>query len=91
MLESTSCPAHTCGPKPSYPSNPESFAPVAPQVPALKYQLPGSPDVLVDVVDDEDVALMMDEWREAVAAGAQGLRLHVFVQVRSARHAEWDC
>jgi len=50
-------------------------------VPALKYQLPGSPEVYVDVVDDEDVALMIDEWREAVAGGASNLRLHIFVQV----------
>ena len=35
----------------------------------------------MDVVDDEDVALMIDEWREAVAGGASNLRLHIFVQV----------
>ena len=51
------------------------------QVPALKYQLPSSPEVYVDLVDDEDVALMIDEWREAVAGGASTLRLHIFVQV----------
>ena len=50
-------------------------------MPALKYQLPSSPDVYVDLVDDEDVALMIDEWREAVAGGASSLRLHIFVQV----------
>ena len=51
-------------------------------MPALKYQLPSSPAVYVDVVDDEDVALMIDEWREAVAGGASNLRLHIFVQVK---------
>lgn len=51
-------------------------------MPALKYQLPSSPEVYVDVVDDEDVALMIDEWREAVAGGASNLRLHIFVQVQ---------
>lgn len=30
---------------------------------ALKYQLPSNPNVYVDVVDDEDVSLMLDEWQ----------------------------
>jgi hypothetical protein len=53
------------------------------QVAAMKYQLPSDPDVYVDVVDDEDVSLMLDEWREASAAAAPGTnpsRLHIFVQ-----------
>jgi hypothetical protein len=53
------------------------------QVSAMKYQLPSDPSVYVDVVDDEDVSLMLDEWREASAAAAPGLnpsRLHIFVQ-----------
>ena len=50
-------------------------------MPALKYQLPSTPNVYVDVVDDEDVQLMLEEWREAVNGGAANLRLHIFVQV----------
>ena len=50
-------------------------------MPALQYQLPGAPEVFVDVRDDEDVALMLEEWREAVTQGTPGLRLHIFVQV----------
>lgn len=50
-------------------------------MPALKYQLPLSPEVYVDVLDDEDVQLMLEEWREAASEGAPGLRLHIFVQV----------
>ena len=49
----------------------------------MKYQLPSDPSVYVDVVDDEDVSLMLDEWREASAAAASGSnpsRLHIFVQ-----------
>lgn len=48
----------------------------------MKYQLPSAPKVYVDVIDDEDVLLMMEEWREAVASGCSGLRLHIFVEVR---------
>lgn len=50
---------------------------------ALKYQLPSDPSVYVDVVDDEDVSLMLDEWQEAAAAAGPGSspgRLHIFVQ-----------
>lgn len=53
------------------------------QVLALKYQLPSDPSVYVDVVDDEDVALMLDEWHEAAAAAGPSsnpYRLHIFVQ-----------
>lgn len=53
------------------------------QVSAMKYQLPSDPSVYVDVVDDEDVSLMLDEWREASAAATAGSnpsRLHIFVQ-----------
>ena len=56
-------------------------------MPSLKYQLPSSPEVYVDVMDDEDVQLMLEEWREAVAVGAPGLRLHIFVQVRITQRA----
>lgn len=47
----------------------------------MKYQLPSAPKVYVDVIDDEDVLLMMEEWQEAVASGCSGLRLHLFVEV----------
>jgi hypothetical protein len=49
----------------------------------MKYQLPSNPSVYVDVVDDEDVSLMLEEWREASAtapAGTNPSRLHIFVQ-----------
>jgi len=55
---------------------------------ALKYQLPSDPSLYVDVVDDEDVAMMLDEWREAMAhvpAGTSTGRLHIFVQWRDAQ------
>lgn len=34
-------------------------------LPLLKYRLPSDPSVWVDLIDDEDVALMFDEWAEA--------------------------
>lgn len=33
-------------------------------LPILKYRLPSDPTVWVDIIDDEDVALMFDEWAE---------------------------
>ena len=50
----------------------------------MKYQLPSDPNLYVDVVDDEDVAMMLDEWREACEKAPPGAslgRLHIFVQV----------
>ena len=52
------------------------------QVPHLKYQLPSQLNMYLDLVDDEDVALMFDEWAEFVASNrvAVGQKLHVFVE-----------
>ncbi len=35
------------------------------QNPTLKYRLPSDPNVWVDLVDDDDVELMFDEWQDA--------------------------
>ena len=48
----------------------------------LKYRLPSDPGVWVDLLDDDDVALMLEEWREHVdASGHSTAKLHLFVQV----------
>lgn len=40
--------------------------------PTLKYRLPSDPNVWVDLVDDDDVEYMFDEWQEACMLGNQG-------------------
>lgn len=44
--------------------------------PIIRYQLPSQPDVIVDVLDSDDVALMLEEHREEqqqqAGAGEQG-------------------
>jgi hypothetical protein len=47
----------------------------------MKYQLPSNPSVYVDLVDDEDVRMMFDEWQEHMGiAVSPSLKLHIFVQ-----------
>lgn len=48
--------------------------------PQVKYRLPSDPTVWVDVVDDEDVQLMFDEWVEFCNSQHTSAKLHVFVQ-----------
>jgi serine/threonine protein kinase len=38
----------------------------------LKYRLPSDPNVWVDLVDDDDVELMFDEWQDACMQGGGG-------------------
>jgi serine/threonine protein kinase len=38
----------------------------------LKYRLPSDPNVWVDLVDDDDVEYMFDEWQDACILGNQG-------------------
>lgn len=52
------------------------------QVANTKYQLPGSNNTFVDLVDDEDVKLMFDEWAEYLAElgkAARNAKLHIYV------------
>ncbi|KAL4419559.1 hypothetical protein ABPG77_006890, partial [Micractinium sp. CCAP 211/92] len=52
----------------------------------VRYKLPSEPGLFVDVVDDEDVRLMFEEYADWVAegagsmAGAVGRKLHIFVE-----------
>ena len=51
-----------------------------------KYQLPGSNNLYVDLVDDEDVKLMFDEWAEYLEAegkGARSAKLHIYIDYQS--------
>ena len=51
-----------------------------------KYQLPGSNNMYVDLVDDEDVKLMFDEWAEYLEAegkGARSAKLHIYIDYQS--------
>ncbi|KAI3424290.1 hypothetical protein D9Q98_009845 [Chlorella vulgaris] len=59
------------------------------KLPIVRYQLPSEPDLVVDVVDDEDVRLMLEEYAEWAAEGAEGgsssaaarpRKLFIFVQ-----------
>lgn len=52
------------------------------QASVIKYQLPGSTNTYVDLIDDEDVRLMFDEWADHLAAegkAARTLKLHVYI------------
>ncbi|KAL4431492.1 hypothetical protein ABPG75_006748 [Micractinium tetrahymenae] len=52
----------------------------------LRYKLPSEPGLFVDVVDDEDVRLMFEEYADWVAegtgslSGVLGRKLHIFVE-----------
>lgn len=51
-----------------------------------KYQLPGSTNMYVDLVDDEDVKLMFDEWAdylEAEGKNARTAKLHIYIDYQS--------
>ena len=52
------------------------------QISNTKYQLPGSNNTYVDLVDDEDVKLMFDEWAEyleEIGKAARNAKLHIYV------------
>ena len=52
------------------------------QMSNTKFQLPGSTNMYVDLVDDEDVKLMFDEWADYLAAegkGARSAKLHIYI------------
>ncbi|PRW58530.1 alternative oxidase [Chlorella sorokiniana] len=61
---------------------PRTFAP------QLKYRLPSDPSVWCDLLDDEDVTLMWDELDEHRSGGIAPVKLHLFVQWRSASDLE---
>jgi hypothetical protein len=51
----------------------------------LKYELPGSPEVLVDIIDDDDVQNMWDEWQSyamltGVRPRSRSNKLRVYIQ-----------
>ena len=55
---------------------------MAVQISNSKYQLPGSNNTYVDLVDDEDVKLMFDEWAEYLeeqGKAARNAKLHIYV------------
>lgn len=48
--------------------------------PSLRFQLPSEPNTYVDLVDDEDVQLMFDEWADYTSNGRHSTaKLHIFV------------
>lgn len=62
----------------------EESAPL--QMSNTKYQLPGSTNMYVDLVDDEDVKLMFDEWAdylEAEGKKARTAKLHIYIDYQS--------
>lgn len=53
--------------------------------PVVKYRLPSDPTVWVDLIDDEDVQMMLDEWEESLSLStSRTARLHLYVQWRPA-------
>lgn len=59
---------------------------MAVQVANLKYQLPGSNNLYVDLVDDEDVKLMFDEWADYLAEegkASRNAKLHIYIDWQS--------
>lgn len=65
----------------------QMLVPIHLQEPYLKYRLPGDPDVTVDLIDDEDVKLMFDEWADFQAdpSSPKTAKLHIYVQWRTGR------
>ena len=59
------------------------------QNPTLKYRLPSDPSVWVDLVDDDDVEMMFDEWQEIsmATAAASGRRKAHSAPTQSGRAA----
>ena len=56
------------------------------QISNTKYQLPGSNCTYVDLVDDEDVKLMFDEWADWLreeGKASRNAKLHVFIDWQS--------
>ena len=56
------------------------------QIANTKYQLPGSNCTYVDLVDDEDVKLMFDEWADWLqeeGKASRNAKLHVYIDWQS--------
>ncbi len=56
-----------------------------------KYQLPGSSNLYVDLIDDEDVKLMFDEWADYLAEegkASRNAKLHIYMDWQSKNRAE---
>ena len=61
------------------------------QIANTKYQLPGSNNTYVDLVDDEDVKLMFDEWADWLqdeGKGSRNAKLHVYIDWQSSSSAK---
>ena len=64
---------------------------VALQMSNTKYQLPGSSNLYVDLIDDEDVKLMFDEWADYLAEEgkvSRNAKLHIYMDWQSKNRAE---
>lgn len=60
------------------------------QISNTKYQLPGSNCTYVDLVDDEDVKLMFDEWADWLreeGKASRNAKLHVFIDWQSSTNS----
>lgn len=60
------------------------------QISNTKYQLPGSSCLYVDLVDDEDVKLMFDEWADWLreeGKASRNAKLHVFIDWQSSTNS----
>ncbi|KAL0025127.1 hypothetical protein WJX77_001678 [Trebouxia sp. C0004] len=56
-----------------------------------KYQLPGSSNLYVDLIDDEDVKLMFDEWADYITEegrASRNAKLHIYMDWQAKNHAE---
>lgn len=61
------------------------------QISNTKYQLPGSNNMYVDLVDDEDVKLMFDEWSDYLAEegkASRNAKLHIYIDWQSKHSRE---
>lgn len=60
------------------------------QISNTKYQLPGNNNLYVDLIDDEDVKLMFDEWADYLAEEGKAVRnakLHIYIDWQSKHNA----
>ena len=61
------------------------------QIANTKYQLPGSNCTYVDLVDDEDVKLMFDEWADWLqeeGKASRNAKLHVYIDWQSSTNSK---
>ena len=61
------------------------------QIANTKYQLPGSNCTYVDLVDDEDVKLMFDEWADWLqeeGKASRNAKLHIYIDWQSSTNSK---